>query len=171
MGHKSCVCARVSVYVCARVHCTHMQRLVVGKGMIPTVSSFSNFFQDPPSLRHPTPTPHFPVLLMLQGPFPTYLHISGILAFSLGMQTCWNVQSRFVESRGLIPSLPTPHACSPAASVHLLLPLSLHLSLLLSDPSPSLLPLAAWGPGWLGDKDRIYHQDREAARDQGKGTG
>lgn len=66
-----------------------------------------------------------PSILMLQGPFPWYFHISGILAFSLGMQTCWNVQSGSVESRGLIPLLPTPQACSPAAPDRLLLPLSL----------------------------------------------
>lgn len=165
-----CVCTRVCLSIYVHVHTARVQGFVVGIGMIPTIFSFPNFFQGPPSSRHPTPTPHFPVFLVLQGPFQRYFHISGILAFSLGMQTSWNVQPESVESRGPSPHCPPPHACSPAAPVHLLLPL-LYLSLLLNDPSPSLLPLAGWGPGWRGDKDRIYHQDGEAARDQGKGNG
>lgn len=79
---------------------------------------------------------------MLQGPFPRYFHISGILAFSLGMQTCWNVQSEPIESRGPIPSLPTPR---PAH--HLLLSIFSSHSPCISPSSPVTLPPASYP--WL----------------------
>lgn len=107
MDHKSCVCTCVSVCL-SMCLCILHTCAGVGDGhrddshniLIPP------FLSGASSLGYPTPTPHFPVFLMLQGTFPRYFHILGILAFSLGMQTCWNVQSGYVESRGPIPPYP-----------------------------------------------------------------
>lgn len=107
MDHKSCVCAHVCLSMCM---CILHTCAGVGDGH---KDDSHNIFIPPflsraSSLGHPTPTPHFPVFLMLQGTFPRYFRVSGILAFSLGMQTCWNVQSGSVESRGPIPPHPMP---------------------------------------------------------------
>lgn len=119
-----CVCAHLclSVHLCACMHCTCVQGLVVGRGMIPTISSFS-FVSGVSLLEAPHTNPSFPSIPDAPGAIPKvfpHLRNPGFLTWNADLLEC---AVRIYRIKRPHPLTAHPHACSPAAPVHLLLPL------------------------------------------------